>query len=214
MSPKILVVGLASTMLALPAAAQTAEQTAEWERWYEARQNVANAEDILAGEVHNRFNILGNVTDLILSPSGNQIQYILYEVPYPYSAFGAEDGFVAWDNVTLERSTTGINVRIDDEAAARLPEELTLTRGQADHRLVSNIIGEDVGFSDETEREIEDILFNPSTGAVTHYVVQMDEESLFATDSRRVPASMVSISEQGEISISSPADYDYELWAF
>ena len=124
-------------LIAMPAAAQTAdgdymmpseEAKAQMAQgnfmmpWEEATNNTASAERMMSGDVTNGFNMLGNVKDLILNTAGTQIQYVLYEVPSPWSFYGGEDGFVAWDNIAVERGvgagmTCGLTTELPSGAA-------------------------------------------------------------------------------------------------
>lgn len=209
----ILLAGLGGLALAsTPAAAQTMDRES-WQQWQEMRNSAVSAESMMTGDVTNGFNMLGNVEDLILNASGTQVQYILYDIPFPYSHYGSDKGFVAWDNIAVERGAgTGLDLRIDSEESAYAKDELKLTRAQGERRMVSKIIGSDVRFNDGQMREVEDILFDPDTGMLTHYVVQFDNETLFGDDPRRIPASMVSIHSNGTLSIAQPVTYDYEVW--
>ena len=143
---------------------------------------------------------MGQVTDLVLTPDHKQVQYILYETPYPYSFFGAEDGFARYDGVEFyndaELDTT---LRFEAEDSAGAPEELKLTRDQARERLVSRVIGRPMEFADDTLREINDILIDRDTGAIVHYVVETDEDSIFRAERRTVPAARVTIADDGRV---------------
>lgn len=76
------------------------------------------------------------------------------------------------------------------------------TRSQADGRLVTNIIGEELTFSDDERREIENLVINRKDGEVTHLVIASDDDSLFNDDPRAVPMDRVEISERGELRAS------------
>lgn len=171
------------------------------ESWSKMRGEVVRAEELLGADVTNGFNPLGTVTDLVLTADGQQVEYVLYEVPYPYSFYGGEDGFASYDDIGVETGGADLDVdlRLEDEAAAQAPEALRLTRDQAEQRLVSRWIGEPMRFSGDAEREIEDILIDRDTGAVTHFVIETDEDSVFRAQRRTVPADMVMIDESGGI---------------
>jgi hypothetical protein len=135
-----------------------------------------------------------------LTPDHDQVQYILYETPYPFSFFGAEDGFARYDGVEFENEATfDTTLRLEAEDSAGAPEELTLTRDQARERLVSRVIGSAMVFADDTTREIDDILIDRDTGAVAHYVIETDEGSIFGGERRTVPAARVSIADDGQV---------------
>jgi hypothetical protein len=54
-------------------------------------------------------------------------------------------------------------------------------------------------FADDAAREIEDILIDKDTGAIIHYVVETDPESIFRAARRTVPAARVTVEEDGQI---------------
>ncbi|MEQ8410414.1 MAG: hypothetical protein RIC51_06620 [Erythrobacter sp.] len=217
----LLATALATTALgATPAMGQNAmdQSTMEQanERYKQAMNETVSAERMMSGDVTNGFNPLGDVRNLVLDPTGERIAYILYDAPYPGSFFGEDDGFVRWDNVAIERGGYGgLDLRIDDAAADYRKEQLALTRAEADGRLVDEIVGGDMMFADNEMREVEDILFDPETGTITHYVVEFDEDSLFDEDTRLVPASMVSMDDSGDYwMVSSPTTYEYRVWIY
>src|SRR6056297_2328814 len=119
-------------------------------------ENAVSAQTLLGADVKNVANPIGNVRDLILNEDRTAIEYVLYEVPYPYSLMDAQNGFVAFDNLAIEAGATlATDLRIDDDAA-RGPEELTLDRREADHRMVSRILEDHVVFADGQQvREVE-----------------------------------------------------------
>lgn len=198
-----------------PAASAQTESAEAWIDWQEANTQSVSAERMMSGDVTNGFNMLGNVRDLILNPAGTQIQYVLYEVPFPFSFYGAEDGFVAWDNVAIERGVgTDLDLRIDEDESRRAKEQLALTRQQAENRMVSRIVGESMRFPGGAMREITDILFDPTTGMLTDYLVEMDEDSLFEEDMRRIPASMVTLDPSGVLIAAQPVTYTYQVWIY
>lgn len=194
---KSMAAGMAATALtAAPALAQS-QMDADYDRYKMAMSETVSADRMMSGDVTNGFNKLGDVSTLILDPTGQRIEYILYEVPYPWSTFGDEDGFVRWDNVSIESAGYGgLDLRIDDDQQPYTKDQLRITRMEADGRLTNRIIGGDIRFSGGEMREINDILFDPETGMVTHYVVEFDEDSLFDEDTRRVPADWVTLDEQ------------------
>jgi hypothetical protein len=135
-------------------------------------------------------------------------------VPFPYDVYTAEDGFVRWDNIEVERGVgSGLDLRIDGEASAYAKEQLQLTRAEAGDRLVSRIVGSDLTFSDGQMREIDDIQFDPESGMITNFVVEMDEDSLFDEDTRLVPAAMVMLDPQGVWTVRQPVTYNWTVWA-
>ncbi|AOL21999.1 hypothetical protein Ga0102493_11970 [Erythrobacter litoralis] len=212
----LIAAGLATTALgAAPALGQSTMEEAH-DRYQQAMNETVSAERMMSGDVTNGFNQLGDVRNLVLDQTGQRIEYILYDVPYPSSFYGEDDGFVRWDNVAIERGGfDGLDLRIDDDAEDYRKEQLTLTKAEADGRLVDNIVGADMMFADREMREIEDILFDPETGMITHYVVEFDEDSLFDEDTRLVPASMAGLDESGDYwMVSQPTTYEYQVWIY
>ena len=202
----------AAALMATPAMAQ-AQTSQDWAQ-RQAQNETVSAQRMMSGDVTNGFNMLGNVSDLVLNERGTGVEYILYEVPFPYDVYTAEDGFVRWDNVEVERGVgTGLDLRLDDGASAYAKEQLRLTRAQAGDRLVSRIVGSDITFADGQTREIDDIQFDPETGMVTNFVIEMDEDSLFDEDTRLVPASMVMLDPQGVWMVTQPVTYNWTVWA-
>lgn len=181
--------------------------SADWQQkkqdWQAMRDEVIKATDILDADVSNGLNTMGDVRELVLSKDNGAVKYVLYEVPYPYSFYGGEDGFVRFDNAAFEDEVFGgLEVRIDDEEKSWSKERLRLTRGQADDRLVSNIIGEDLSFHGDEVREIENLLIDREDGTVTHLVIASNADSLFNAEPRAIPMDRVEISERGDLSVS------------
>lgn len=203
----------AAALMTTPATAQAQTQTSQDWAQRQAQNETVSAERMMSGDVTNGFNMLGNVSDLVLNERGTGVEYILYEVPYPYEVYTADDGFVRWDNIEVERGVgSGLDLRLDDDASAYAKEQLRLTRAEAKDRMVSRILGSDLTFSDGQKREIDDIHFDPETGMVTNFVVEMDSDSLFDEDTRLVPASMVMLDPQGGWMVRQPVTYDWTVW--
>ena len=213
----ILTSAMAATALAAipaPAGAHQADwSAAKQSEWQKMSSSRVSAETILRGDINGGTGEIATVDDLILSPTGNQVQYVLFELRQPLTNLDTEDAFVAWDNVDVSNAEYGeAEVRIVDTADAQAPEELTLTERQANRRLVSELIGADMTFADGQVREVEDILFDPKTGIVRDYVVDFDQETVFDLDQRRVPASLVSIDANGGLRTAQPLTWSYEVW--
>jgi hypothetical protein len=201
---------LLATVLALGAAGAQAQQAVDRERTERGAEraddaervtteDVVSARELLGASVTDGFNHIGSVRDLILDDEGAAVQYVLYEIPYPYDRFGGEDGFVAFDRMTLERGATyGTRIRFDREENDDVPERLELTADEADQRLLTRVMREPVEFADDERLPLEDVLIDEKTGEITHYVVNMDPDALFAVDPRRIPAQNVSI-EGGQL---------------
>ncbi len=203
----------AAALMTAPAMAQ-GQPSQEWTQRQAAQNETVTATRMMSGDVTNGFNMLGNVSDLVLNERGTGVEYILYEVPFPYDVYSGEDGFVRWDNIEVERGVgMGLDLRIDDGASPYGKEQLRLTRSQAGNRLVSKIVGGDMMFAGGQTREIDDIQFDPESGMVTNFVVEMDEDSLFDEDTRLVPASMVTLDPRGMWVVSQPVTYNWTVWA-
>lgn len=163
-------------------------------------ENAVSAQTLLGADVRNVANPIGNVRDLILNEDRTAIEYVLYEVPYPYSLLDAQNGFVAFDNIAIEAGATlASDLRIDDEAA-RGPEELNLNRREADHRLVSRILEDHVVFADGQQvREVEDILVDRESGKILGYVVNRNPDAWFNEEPLMVPPHEITIRSDGNV---------------
>lgn len=198
------------TALALPMTALADQSMSEKDKqrqWSEMRSEAVSASELLTGDVTNVLNPVGTIKELILTEDSRKVEYILYDVPFPYHFYGTDDGFVAFDNVELEHGGFGdINARFDDEASAQKPDQLKLTASQVDHRGVSRLVGEQVVFQGDAVRTLSDMLVHPETGMVTHFVVEMNPEAIFATDTRAIPADMVRVKNSGLMQASVTVD--------
>ncbi len=172
---------------------------------YEKMQNeLVSAEDLLSADVTNTLNPVGSVNKLVLSPDRSKLQYVLYDVPYPYSFYTeAGQGFTTFDGMQLAPGPGhGVNVQLRSEER-KGPEQLTLSASEANHRVVSQLLGEFVQFNDGEARELIDILFARDTGEVAYFVVEMEAQSLFELDRRTIPADIVTIGDDGGISAAT-----------
>lgn len=186
-----------AALASLPiAAAAAAGDTADWQGWTKMNEHVVSAEHILRAEVSNGVNPVANVTDLVLTPDRRAVQYVLYGSAYPFALYGSDNGFVAFGDVNIVNAATpDAELVIKNDQAARAPETLKLTASQAANRLVSQIIGSQLYFSDGGSREIRDLLIDKKSGDIAAYVVKMDPESLFNSEPRAIPADHVTIDE-------------------
>lgn len=174
------------------------------EDWSKMREQVVGADDILAADVTSGIRQVGKVNELVLTPDGSAVQYVLYEVPYPYRTFGGEAGFTTFDGIDL-RAAGGadVGVHFTGTESHSAPEQLRLSASEADHRLVSEMLGDPLHFSDGETRTITDLLVDRDTGVVTHFVVDMEAQSLFDMDRRSIPADMVEIDAGGTVTAST-----------
>jgi hypothetical protein len=162
-------------------------------------QGTVSAREILGASVTDGHNHIGRVRDLILDEDGSTVEFVLYEIPFPYDRFGAQDGFVSFQHVTLERGAAyGTRVRFTGPEPDEGPDTLEITAEEADRRLLSRVMREPVAFADDRTLPLEDVLIREETGEIAHYVVNMDPDALFAVDPRRIPAQDVRI-EDGQL---------------
>lgn len=173
-------------------------------QWAKMREQTTTAEELMGADVSNGFNQVGNVRDLVLSEDGSTVEYVLYEIPYPYKLYAAQNGFVAFENLEVENTTGfGLKLRFDDAEAAKAPEQLTINRQEADNRMVSNILGASVSFEGQESRPVEDILIDRKTGKIKAYVVNQDPDAWFNNEPRLVSADSVQIDTEGKVSAST-----------
>lgn len=173
----------------------------------EMQKEAMSAESVLSADVRNGVGPVGQVSDLVLSSEGDEIQYVLYNVRYPYRFYGGEDGFSTFEGAEFWRAAGGdLAARFEAEESDRAPERLELTASEADNRLVSRVLDERVQFADDATRRITDMLIDPETGAVTHYVASAASESLLAPGRRVIPADSVSIGDGGNVTAATDVD--------
>lgn len=171
------------------------------------QKDAMSVESVLSADVRNGIGPVGQVSDLVLSAEGDEIQYVLYNVRYPYRFYGGENGFSTFEGVDFRRATGGdLAARFEAEETDRAPERLELTASEADNRLVSRVLNERVQFADGATRRITDILIDRQTGAVTHYVVSAASDSLLAPGRRAIPADRVSIGDGGIVTAATDLD--------
>ncbi|MAW81075.1 MAG: hypothetical protein CMI63_12630 [Parvularcula sp.] len=161
-------------------------------KWREMRQNAVKASEILRGNVSTGLNPVANVTNLILSKDGGEIEYIVYKTQSPIMDFYVGDGYTSFNTVDLQTSPVpgGVNVYVDSSAPVKGPEEIKITSNEADKRLVSRVLDEQVELSSGIY-EIEDLLINPKNGKITHYVIGSDPDTLFSEGRRTIRATEV-----------------------
>lgn len=189
---------LPAILLSTPAAPQ-----ADLDRWADMARRVVTAHELIGSSVTNGVTPMGMISDFVLTPDGADVQYLLFEVPYPLTLWGAQDGFVEFEDVSFER-TAGLDleVRFDEEESLRLPEEFEATRADVEYRLASYLIKQRAHFEDGEALDIENLLVDAVTGAVTHLVVETDPEAIIRSDRRAVPTENVEIREDGRVFVS------------
>ncbi|MBN1240119.1 MAG: hypothetical protein JXB36_16565 [Gammaproteobacteria bacterium] len=174
----------------------TTAQEEDWRTWGEMREQVVGAEELLEGDVSNGLNPVASVSNLLLSEDGSRIEYVMMEVPFPYTVYGGMDGFVAFDRVDVQgEAGLETDLVIDRDEPISPPEELRLSATEANNRLVSRLIDQRMHFPGQGTRQITDMLIDRKTGVITHWVVEMAEDALFSTERRAIPASEISIDE-------------------
>jgi len=218
MTPNWKMIALATVGVGMvaPAVAQTADWTTQREQQRQANMaERVSAEEMLDGDISDGMSTVGPVEDLILSPDGRRVQYVLFDQRRTFFRLSAGNGFVEWDNVDV-REGAGFepDLVVTDAESGKEPQEIALTRSQANRRLVSNLIDSNLTFMDGRALRVSDILFNSETGELSDYVVQMNEDSLFDDDQRRIPASMVTVDANGELRVNQPTTYRYDIWVF
>ncbi len=177
------------------------------ERFNNLREKTVSARDLLNATVENVGNPVGHVRDLVLNEDGTAVQYVLYQIPFPYSVTGAvspQNGFVAYDNLDIEPGA-GFNdyVRFAGQASPQAPQQLTIDRAEADNRLVSRLLDDTVTFSGDTARSVQDILIDRDSGKIAGYVINKDPNSWFNDQPLVIPASKVQISKGGNVTTSA-----------
>lgn len=187
---------LATAAMCLTPGAASAQQSGDnadrAKEWSQMRQEAVKASEVLRGNMTNGLNPIAQVKNLVLSENGDRVQYVLYEAgSQPWELY-VGDGFAAFDGVDLETGSIygGIDVRLADPKPEKAPQEIRITKDEADERLVSRILEKDMRLASGAH-EIEDILIHPETGQVTHYVVGADEDSIFSEEKRAVRANEV-----------------------
>lgn len=209
------ITALRSTLLAAalallaPAAVLAApeESSAEQETssgWQAQREKTVSAREIMDADVYRVATPLGNVRDLVLSEDGSRVEYVLYEIPYPYALHGAQHGYAAFENLAVEQGA-GFErqLRLDDDAEPQDPETLQIDRQEADNRLLSRILGDTVRFSGDETRPLEDVLIDRQSGRITGYVVSENPDAWFNEAPRVIPPQQVTIGEQGEVTAAT-----------
>ncbi|MEQ5788166.1 hypothetical protein J3454_09695 [Erythrobacter sp. NFXS35] len=214
--PKWTMIALAAAGLGMVAPAMAQNNDWAMQREQQRQANMAervSAEEMLDGDISNGFNPIASVDDLILSPDGRQVQYVLFDQRGLYFPLNSGNGFVEWSNVDV-RPGFGFDPElvVSDVESGKEPQEIALTRSQANRRMVSNLLDSSLTFTDGRTLPVSDILFHPDTGMLSDYVVQMNADSLFDDDQRRVPASMVTVDANGGLRVNQPTNYRYEVW--
>lgn len=178
-----------------PSSAQT-----DLESWSDMSRRAVSARQLIGSSVTNGVTPMGMVQDIMLTPDRTQIEYVLIEVPYPVTLWGAEDGFVAFEDVDIARTAQlDLEVRVDEGESVRLPEELDSVEIAAAERLASRLLDRPARFEDGATLQIKNLLINPDTGTVTHYVVETNPEAIIRSARRAVPTRYVEVRDDGMV---------------
>lgn len=166
----------------------------------EIEQTTVSAERLQNASFSTGLNPVGVVDRLILDADRKSLEFILLESQSVVSRLtGVDDGFVLFNQVDFQSQFFDeTEVVLEEQTSPSVPEELELTRSEAEMRVVSRILDEGIQFSDGVERELTDILFDRSTGEIAYYVISADDDSLFETNQQLIPAAQVEINDEGQ----------------
>lgn len=189
--------------------------------WEEMHKEAVSVEGLRSGEVKNKLESIGNTKYLILDKTNKRIEYVVYELPRENASLPTktESRYFKYRNKTgLSFNSPGIDVTIDESMLDSKNNQLSLTKKQAKDHLVSQLLNEEMAFSSGESLEIADMLINPESGKISHYVVELETDSLFDEQLRTVRVNNVSVSDAGMISanmsldqIDKNQDYDPKL---
>lgn len=165
----------------------------------EASRVVVSATDILDGDVTNGLNTVAKVDGLVLDEQSETLAYVVLDAEPPVWEFLAGDGYVPADAVGYARGVDRANLEIRAEPSAAeggAPDRIAITEEEAQRRLIDQILRERLAFADQQDRAIDDLLLDPETGEVTHFVVRIDDGRFMA---RRLalPAAHVERTAEG-----------------
>ena len=170
-----------------------------------AETELIEASALLNSGMSNGLNEFGQVANALLDENSKSLEYVFFETSDTFTPTSDEQGFVAIDNVDFAPGSLGEwQVIVEDTNSQRKPQELEVTRTEAEYRLLSRVLNESISFSDAETRSIDDILINPDTGGIEYFTVSMDAESFFNDDIRVIPASEVEVARTGQVTASVP----------
>jgi uncharacterized protein YrrD len=184
-----------------PTQGGSASQAQSSSDWQTKREKTVSAQELMGADVYNVATLVGNVRDLVLSEDGSRVEYVLYEIPYPYVLHGASNGYAAFENLAVGASAGGLgrDLRFAGDASPEDPQTLEITRAEADNRLLSRVLGQTVTFSGDETRPLEDVLIDRESGKITGYVVNEDPDAWFNEAPRVVPPDQVTIGDDGNV---------------
>lgn len=165
-----------------------------------AKDKMVEASNILYSNVSNGLNVFGKVDNVMLDKHGKSVEFILFDTSTSFDATDAGKGFVNFKNVNFNPETLGnFQVVIADTNAQRKPQELKVTRTEAEYRLLSRILEESIQFSDMSLREVNDVLIDAKTGHIKYFTVEMDTDNVFGNEIRAIPAETIEINWSGKV---------------
>jgi len=183
-------------------ARQSADAPTMNQKWAEMREEAIRATELMDGNYSNGLNPVAEIGNLVLNEDATAVEYIVYRSnTMPYELY-VGDGYTTFDAVELQTGdfNYGVDVRAENDADdVRGPDTLRISAEEAERRLVSTIIESPIRLGGGTIHEIEDMLIDPETGAVTHFVIGTDEGVLFSGERRAIRATQVEF-ENGEYS--------------
>lgn len=189
--------------------------------WEEMHKEAVSVEGLRSGEVKNKLESIGNTKYLILDKTNKRIEYVVYESSQHYGSLPTETEssyFKYGNKMELSHDGPGIDITIDESMLDSKNNQLSLTKKQAKDHLVSQLLNEEMAFSSGESLEIADMLINPESGKISHYVVELETDSLFDEQLRTVRVNNVNVSDAGMISanmsldqIDKNQDYDPKL---
>lgn len=189
----------AAAALMIPASgavAQDADMKARSDmekQWSDMRENAIHASELLRGNYSPGLSPGMDIDNLVLNEKGNKIEYVvLSSDSYPWSAY-RQDGYLTWKAVYVHSGVGPGNVDLSSERLENMkgPDTLRITADEANRRLLSRVVDSQIGINDSAVHQIDDVLVNPKSGAVTHFVIGTTPGTVFSTDKRAIPAKYV-----------------------
>ena len=189
----ILISAMAGTALAtVPAQAQESVEP-------------VSAHSLIHTDIEGEGTAFAIVDDFVLSSDGSEIEFVLFEMKEGVATEAQSLSFVPWTNVDINSNGLERDLMIVGNENSG-PQELSMTRAEANTRILSRILDSDLVFADGVVRPIDDIIFDPQSGEVDDYIVAFED------DDRRVPAEFVSVSPSDGYSVVQPSDYTYTVY--
>ena len=201
---------VAATALMMPAAGALAQDMSDEGRtnamsdmsdmkqnWAEMRRNAIHGSELLDGSYRAGLNPTLNIENIVLDDEGTAVEYVILDSDRTPWGFYNDNGYVTWESVDVEHGSAISEVDLNgggdtDMANMSGPEEIAITASEADRRLLSRVIESDMRIGGgESFYEIHDVLIQPESGRISHYVIATQPGVLFSDDRRAVPANEV-----------------------